>query len=275
MSISKYFSFFLTAATLFAGAAQAGNLTLTIGEESRLRDCGGFVQITKSPQGNRGEQVNLVFRGVENCSNFDILGNNGEAINYPNKKLGGADRNRSGSFTLPKFVLDRGWNNVKVVVRSNSGATADTIRVLFVTTPPAPTYGNVWTYDHLTLTIGNEAYLPSCKGRVRVTKSPQGNNGEQINLVFTGVESCSNFVIQSSNYSQTYYEKKIPGQSGNYAGSFTLPKSVIDYGWNNIRIVVQSNSGKHADSITVVFAQGPGNSKQPLPNPPTSGGGSY
>ena len=29
--------------------------------------------MTKSPQGNDGEQVNLVFRGVQNCSNFDIV----------------------------------------------------------------------------------------------------------------------------------------------------------------------------------------------------------
>ncbi len=91
-----------------------------------LPECGGSAEL-KVTNG----QANLIFRNLENCSNFDIIGNNGESLNYENKKIG-TEQNRSGSFTLPRRFLDFGLNGVLVVVKSNSGAHADTILLKFI-----------------------------------------------------------------------------------------------------------------------------------------------
>ncbi len=93
---------------------------------AHLRDCGGTVELN-----TRGGQVNIVFRNVYNCSKFDILSSQGYPINYGLKSLGGYDRARSGSFTLPRSVIDWGRNGVMVQVRSNTGAHADNIYLDF------------------------------------------------------------------------------------------------------------------------------------------------
>ena len=128
-------------AVLFVSAsAFAGYGSMTIGEYASLPDCGGTIKVTESD--NQGsDQVNIVFKDVVNCSNFDILSSNGDAVNYPNKKLQGEDRARSGSFTLPKRVLGEGFNSIQVRVQSNSRKTMDTINVLFIQTPSAPSTG--------------------------------------------------------------------------------------------------------------------------------------
>jgi hypothetical protein len=53
-------------------------------------------------------------------------------VNYPNKKLQGLDGARSGSFTLPKSVIDFGGNVVRVKLKSNSGQTVDNIVITFI-----------------------------------------------------------------------------------------------------------------------------------------------
>lgn len=107
-------------------------ITMTLGDEARLSSCGGTVEVN-----SHGDQVNLVFRHVENCSNFDILSSSGTKIAYEAKKLQGGPGNYSGSFTLPKRVVRDlfesflGYNSVKVRVNSNSGAHGDVIIVKF------------------------------------------------------------------------------------------------------------------------------------------------
>lgn len=91
-----------------------------------LSSCGGTVELN-----TYGAQVNIVFRNVRNCSKFDILSTQGYPISYGMKSLGGYDRNRSGSFTLPRSVIDYGRNGVMVQMRSNSGAHADNIYLDF------------------------------------------------------------------------------------------------------------------------------------------------
>ena len=92
-----------------------------------LPSCGGTVELDVT-YGN----VNLIFRNVENCSNFDILSSGGDSVDYPNKKLQEQGRGRGGSFTLPRRVLDFGLNGVQVVVKSNSGKTNDYVFVQFL-----------------------------------------------------------------------------------------------------------------------------------------------
>lgn len=108
-------------------AAQRTNIWLDSWNRwSRLPNCGGTVEL-KIVNG----QANVIFRDVENCSNFDILRTNGEFTDYGNKKLGGADRRRSGSFTIPKRFIDRGYNGIQVALQSNSKKTRDLIRIEF------------------------------------------------------------------------------------------------------------------------------------------------
>lgn len=105
--------------------------TLTIGEWTTLPECGGSVKVTRSGNGS-GEQVNLVFRDITECSNFDIVGNGWEAVDYRNRKIPETGHGRSGSFTLPKSVLDHGLNDIHVVVKSNSGKHREDLNIAFV-----------------------------------------------------------------------------------------------------------------------------------------------
>ena len=91
-----------------------------------LNSCGGTVEL-KVVQG----QVDLVFRGVRECSNFDILENNGRSTRYPNKKLMGVNGDRNGSFTLPEYILNYGHNGVLVSLKSDSGRHQEMIYVKF------------------------------------------------------------------------------------------------------------------------------------------------
>ncbi|MCC6277947.1 MAG: hypothetical protein IT289_08545 [Oligoflexia bacterium] len=97
-----------------------------------LPECGGTVELDVSPNGHGGNQLNLIFRNVRDCSRFDILSNDGQPINYPTKELNGHNGNRSGSFTLPKRAIDFGFNGVKVIMRSVSGKHSDVIHIQFV-----------------------------------------------------------------------------------------------------------------------------------------------
>jgi hypothetical protein len=119
--------------TVFAISAQAEQINLAIGQEKTLGSCGGSIEATESDTGNTGsEQVNLVFRKVKDCSNFDILKANGETLaNYSSKKLQDQGALRGGSFTLPKKLIATGMNYIKVNLKSNSGAHSDTITVRF------------------------------------------------------------------------------------------------------------------------------------------------
>jgi hypothetical protein len=277
MNVLKSMFLFLVL-SLLSVVAFAASSTLEIGDEAYLSDCGGQIRVTKSAQGNGGgEQLNLVFTGVRYCSNFDIVSANGQSVGYDNKKLQGSEGNRYASFTLPKRVIELGYNNIVVVVKSNSGKHSDWIRLHFVEVAapryPSPSSGE--KHGYVTLTLNQEAYLDACGGMVSITRSPQGNNGgEQVNLVFRGVENCSNFDILSNDGARINYpNKKLQGSAGNYHGSFTLPKFVIDYGFNNVKVVVKSDSGKHSDTIKVAFVATAENDT--IPTAPTSGSSSW
>ena len=91
-----------------------------------LNSCGGTVEL-KMVAG----RADLVFRGVRSCSNFDIVESNGHPTRYPNRKLQGVNGDRSGSFTLPSYILDYGFNGVLVTLRSDSGKHQEVIYIQF------------------------------------------------------------------------------------------------------------------------------------------------
>ncbi len=237
----KQTSSLILGALILSTSAMAGNLQMEVGDQRRLTDCGGTVELN----GNDNGQVNLVFRNVENCSNFDILSANGSGLDYPNQKLGGGDRNRSGSFTLPKSIIDEGRNSVRVVIKSNSGKTSDVItaRILLVVDEPGT----------IRMGLGQYANLNQCGGTVEANKTYNGNR-DTVTLVFRNVAKCSNFDILGANGEQIDYEnKKLGGNDGNRSGSFTLPSSLIDHGRNSVLVVVKSNSGKTSNKIRLSF----------------------
>ncbi len=94
---------------------------------SRLGECGGTVDAVVE-----ANEVTLKFKDVERCSKFDILGANGESVNYPQKRLNDGRRGTfNGSFTIPQRYIQVGGNAVKVILRSNSGKNDDVILIRF------------------------------------------------------------------------------------------------------------------------------------------------
>jgi hypothetical protein len=115
----------LSAVLAIGGMTSLSALALTIGDTARLPDCQGTVSITKSEQqgksGKIEEQINIVFKGVKLCSNFDILGANGRSVGYESKKLElRNDGSYGASMTIPKKLIDSGFNDLHIVVKSNS-----------------------------------------------------------------------------------------------------------------------------------------------------------
>lgn len=135
----KKLSFFVTFLGLMLNAhvAQASNVVLTAGNIVRLPECGGTLQLQQQARAG-ADQINLIFREVRNCSNFDIVSKTFGliGIEYKARKISeNSNGARSGSFTLPGRVLERGLNDVQVAVYSNSRKHEDTISLVFVDRP--------------------------------------------------------------------------------------------------------------------------------------------
>lgn len=113
-------------------------MSIWLGQSKELASCGGTISITESDN-NRGEQLNMVLRGVQHCTNFDILAANGDSVRQAEMKIkGGSERNRSGSFTLSKNMIDDGFNYVRIAVQSDSKATRDIVTIYFLAETHTP-----------------------------------------------------------------------------------------------------------------------------------------
>ena len=230
----------LLALVLSSSSAFAGTVYMNANDIASLPDCNGTVQ-TKIV--NNNTQLNLVFSNVVSCSNFDIVKANGEKVVYSNQKLGGKMRARSGSFTIPANLIEIGSNSIRVLLKSNSAKTYDTIVVKVKAKSSLPS--NVMFMDS-----NDKKSLKQCAGTIKT----QVNNGK-LNIVFNKVENCSNFDILNSNGDKVAYDNQKIQQnaSGSRSGSFTLPKRVIDLGTNTVYIQVKSNSGKTSDTVAIRF----------------------
>ena len=243
--MSKFFSLLTISMFATLSSAFAGTVTMDANDFASLPDCGGVVQTKIS---NGATQLNLVFKNVDQCSNFDIVKANGEKVTYPNQKLGGKDRARSGSFTIPSSLIDLGSNSIRVSLKSNSGKTSDTIvvKVKAVWTTQEPTPSKSSTVYMMSNSVET---LKSCGGVVQTKVS----NGK-LNVIFKNVTDCSNFDIVKANGEKVNYpNQKLGGKDGARAGSFTLPQSVVDFGGNIVRVALKSNSGKTSDMIVITF----------------------
>lgn len=120
----------------------------------------------------------------------------------------------------------------RIVLRSNSGKTSDTIRV--TVRPSIPTARN-----------SDWVLLSDCGGYAQVVVQ----NG-QVNLKFKEVSRCSVFDIVSDNGDTTVYPAK---EFPNSNASFTLPKRVMEFGFNRVLIQVRDRSGWIEDKFYVSF----------------------
>jgi hypothetical protein len=241
----------ILALALFSSASFAGTVYIDESEIASLPDCGGTVQ-TKSNGSN--SKIVVHFRNVVNCSNFDILKANGSSVKYPNQKLDGENRARRGEFTIPTDLIDRGNNTLRLVIQSNSKKTSDTIVVKF--RQQSGSAGESGTKSRFTVRPDDYKRLESCGGSLEVN-----TKGGQLNLVFSDVRYCSNFDILKANGDVVDYKiQKLDAsdkQYGPWFGSRTIPSRFIDWGRNEVIVVVKSNSGKTSETITVKFSSRP------------------
>lgn len=241
--MKKFFS--VLALSLFSASTFAGTVYVDANDFVSLPDCGGVLRTSID---NNNTQLNLVFSNVVSCSNFDILSSNGEAVKYTNKKLQGQDRSRDGSFTVPGSLIDVGRNTLRVVVQSNSKKTSDTIVIRFKARSSSSS--NQGGTSRITMRANDIQTLQSCGGVVQTKVS----NGNQLNIIFKNVSNCSNFDIVKSNGDRVDYDnQKLQGLDGARSGSFTLPKSVMEFGLNRVTVLLKSNSGKTAETIAIDF----------------------
>lgn len=184
----------------------------------RLSDCGGTLQANLS----NTNQVSVVVRGSDECSNvtFRALGQT-ESYKIPESGNG-----RTGSFTVPSRMIQRdGSGTVEVTVHSNSHAHSDKVTISY-------DFGS----DH-DLIRNDTLSLSECGGSVNIKAWSNG----QRELTFKNVRYCSNVII---NY---FNEHKLSGENQNFYGTIKFRGGLF------AGITVRSNSGEHADRLTVFF----------------------
>lgn len=89
--------------------------------------------------------------------------------------------------------------------------------------------------------------LDECGGTLEANLS----SSEQVSVVLRNVKQCSNFTISANGEVREY---KLQGNNGNRGGSYTIPKSMIDWDkTGDILIDINSNSDLHHDSVRLEF----------------------
>jgi hypothetical protein len=213
-------------------------IEIGLGSKIFLPSCGGTLEISQPGL----SYLTMDFRNVKLCSNFDILGEDDdgqgyEVADYKEKKIPEATgpQDRSGNYTMPKDFFEIGLHKVKVIVKSNSGSTSDTMLL---------SYRVVRTGRELLLN-GQDMNNAECRGQIRF----KVQNG-QANVVVGDVTRCSRFTI-SGNGEQKSYD--LQPQGGAKGGSYTVPKKFIRAGWNVLSIDVHSDYGARDDAYDIGF----------------------
>lgn len=219
-------SMILVAALTLASIANADTglgfdaLSLTGTRTARLEHCGGIAQVSEDYVG--GTLVTrLSVYGLENCT-YQVIN--------------GAVSRIYGSGTMLVSA------DTTLTLRSESGKTQDIVRVNALRSYPVPA--------RPTQAKGKTYSLRSCGGTVTVSREESG-----VTLVFRNVEQCKTFDILGSNGAAIKYPQKSLQvmSNGNYAGSFTLPSDVTQFGLNSVQVVLKSQSGLHMENLLVNF----------------------
>lgn len=122
--MKKFIALFLALSAL--SSAFAGDVYPKIdGSQVYLPSCGGTIQINN---GGVNQQLNAVFRKVEDCSNVTLQ----DGRSYKMNQTPGA---RSGSYTVVTAAeLNPGTYSTTIYISSNSGAHQDRAIVYFTVT---------------------------------------------------------------------------------------------------------------------------------------------
>lgn len=208
---------------------------------ARLEHCGGTASLQQTYVGGKRLPL-LVISGSTNCSNVVVDNSRTWKVDGGNSSV---------------IIYEAPGVNVHVItVKSNSGKTSDTVKVVSYGQSPAPapvpSANIVFDFGWGSAILGNSkwARLNDCGGLVEAAVE----NG-QLNLKFSGVDSCSKFDILGANGENVNYPQKSlqKGRQGEFAGSFTIPKKYIDAGSNAVKVILKSNSGKTDEVILIRF----------------------
>lgn len=91
-----------------------------------LRGCGGEVEAKQ----NNGH-VNFIIRDIKNCNMFDIVGSNGDSVDYDAKPIRNVGFG-SNSFEIPRRLIEFGKNGIELrLYRAGSRQYGDRVLIKF------------------------------------------------------------------------------------------------------------------------------------------------
>ncbi len=227
-------------------AADSANEYITVdpGQSKMLEHCKGKAGSVEAKQ--IGDTFHVSFKDVE-CATLEIYSSKLSNTVLKSYKISGKSMPRSGSFTLPKSVV-QGAKWVKMRIRSNSGKHADWIYIK-VGTP------------RVELRIGKEKVMKHCGGVLKITSS-MSQGTPQVSVVLKNVSKCDHFTIESNNGRVIGTSYPIQGgKPGRLSASFGLSwKKVIDkggWGYAHNQVLIKVSGAKTEDLYKVSFdAQG-------------------
>lgn len=189
-----------------------------------ISQCAGVASLVKSYSG-----WVLRIRNSD-CANLIIYSASG-AVQSKSKLDGQGAGARYVDVSLPESAGR--VNYYKLELSSNSGKTRD---IFYVAVRPSLK----------TLTSGQAMALPDCGGYIVF----QVQNG-QANVKFKDVRYCNTFDIVGADGSMVIYPaKQLQGPNA----SFTLPKSVMNFGSNKVLIQIRSQGGYIEDKFYTSFS---------------------
>ncbi len=209
-----------------------------------LNACKGSAQLIR-----RDGNFYLKVQDAASCSNISIQEADGQMVKVGKLK---------GGEGVEYIALNEhfGKNQFVVVAESNSGKTSATITVTSFVAPPPPkppvaTINPNQPADFVLSTYlfgRRSASLGDCGGTVTLHKL-----GGQAALYFQNVQKCSNFDILKANGEYTRFADQKIGTEGNRTDDIVIPGNMTEYGSNEIKVVVKSNSKKTYDIFKLQF----------------------
>ena len=163
-------AFILSTTALISASSFAGYVSVSVGGSAYLNSCGGTVEVNN---GGNDNQVNLVFRGVNQCSFYEDSEGNRQRLN-----LGYSSTNAYTISTANQNSL--GSHTIRVYLRSKKGGHSETIDVSY--------YVNSNGYDP----------RPSGNHNPRGHRNPRGNQNQRPSYSAV-LEACINYTSTAAN----------------------------------------------------------------------------
>lgn len=213
----------LIALLAFSALAKAdflGTYDMTYDNYKRieLSECQGYATVSSSY-----DSLTLKVYGNNNCSNVVV---NGKTFKSDEGYYSG-DR-----YITVNISTYSGYNSASVVVKSNTGKTQDRFTLIKERRSQAPV-----------LQDEDWAYLSHCQG---YAKFDVQNGQANLKLKSINLNRCSEVTISGDGDYRSYDLR-----SEN--SSFTVPKSMIDYGSNRVKVSFKTRYGETVDRVTLKF----------------------